>query len=78
MAVVLLALLTSCMPRQLIGFYDANNGDTLLIERDGELLWSPLSNTMEDFIHIGMVSYDERTNVLHLVTASASPFFRRR
>ncbi len=74
--VVLFALLlSSCVvPKQITGFYDADNGDSLRIKRDGEMLWSPLSKTTENSITIGFVNYKKKTGALNFITASASLF----
>ena len=50
-------LVSSCLPKEVTGFYYASNGDGLWLKRDGELLWSPLSKTKDDFKHLGMLSY---------------------
>jgi len=68
-------LVSSCLPKEVTGFYYASNGDGLWLKRDGELLWSPLSKTKDDFKHLGMLSYYKNSGKVHLVMASSHPYF---
>lgn len=67
-------LVSACLPKEVRGFYYAENGDGLWLKRDGEILWSPLSKTRDDFEHLGMLSYDKDNGKVHLVMASTHPY----
>ena len=66
--------LLSCVPGEIAGTFIGKNGDAIWIKRNGEVLWSPLSKTRDEFVHIGMLDIHKKTRQVNLVMSSNHPF----
>jgi hypothetical protein len=56
--------------------FDAQNGEFIVIKKDGYVYWSPLSKTTDRLSFIGIAS-SEKDNpfIFRLTTPSSSPFY---
>jgi hypothetical protein len=71
------ALLSGCssIRKEMIGQFDAQNGDFMIIKRDGAVLWSPPSKTTDRLSFVGIAAPEkEEPLVVPLIVPSASPF----
>jgi len=66
------AILSGCLSNEITGIYVGEHDDMLLVRKNGELLWSPMSKTQNDFVPVGMLGFDRERMKVQLVTASAS------
>ena len=71
------ALLSGCssIPKEMIGQFDAQNGDFVVIKKDGAVLWSPPSKTRDRLSFVGIATpKKEEPLEFPLIVPSASPF----
>jgi hypothetical protein len=65
----------SSFPKQMTGQFNAQQGDFIVIKRDGALYWSPLSKTADKLTFVGIGAYDKSdSGLMRLVVPSSSPF----
>ena len=63
------------LPNEIRGVYHSNDGQAILIKKDGEILWSEKSGEQADFNHLGILDYSKKSRKTHLVMASVHPLF---
>ncbi len=76
-SLLLVAALAGCasLPKMIVGQFDAQNGDFIVIKKDGSVLWSPPSKTLDRLVFVGIASpKKEDMLVVPLVVPSSFPF----
>jgi|GEM_PF-4989242 len=68
-------LVAGCNEVKVAGFYYSERGDALQIKKNGDVLWSPLSKTTEDFGPMGILQLDEKNMEAILIMSSNDPLF---
>jgi len=70
-------LLCGCasFPKRSTGRFNAQNGDFIVIKKDGALYWSPSGKTTDRLTFVGMAMLDKSdTKEFRLIVPSASQF----
>lgn len=74
LTLISLIFLAGCDTEKVAGFYYSKSGDGIWIKKKGEVLWSPLSKTKDDFEHLGVLGWNEEKRESSLVMSSHNPF----
>lgn len=67
-------ILSGCFPQQATGKYDAIDGDSVRIDKDGKTYWRDGSNKNAEFQFLGILSLNEEKNDSFLTMPSTHPY----